>query len=676
MRWCLAVSLGIVWWTGLTGFTQGAPPPRTGLDLAALDTAVRPQDDLYRFVNAGWLDQTSIPPDRVTHGTFTELVERAQADVRAIIEESASLPKRRVGSAAQQVGDLYASMMNEARLDALGASPILPQLRRIEAITSARGVAAEAGYLSSIAAGGPFSGTVAVDAVNPRALVVTIGQGGTLLPDRNDYLRADAASADIRAQYELYLATIFSLVGRPAARDEAAAVLAFETTLAGALWSTVEGRRPVTVANRFSLGQLRTEMPGFDWRAWAEPQGIDLARDLILLQPPFFKHFADVVGQTPLDTLKAWLRARFITASAPYLSRAFNDARFAFFGRRLSGQEEPITRWKRGVSLVNGSLGDSVGRLYVERHFSPAARTSVERIVAQVRAAFGEAIAASDWLAAPTKKTALAKLARLTTRVGYPDAWRDYTRLAIKPDDLFGNVQRTQQFISASRNERLARAAQTGQWLMNPQSVNAYYSPASHEIVLPAGILQPPLFDETVDDAENFGAIGSVIGHEIGHGFDEQGRTFDGRVDVRDWWTAADADRFRHRATRLVEQVNVYRPLPGMHVNGELTRAENIGDLAGLAIAYRAYRRSLGGGASPVIGGFSGEQRFFMSWARTWRSKERDEYMRQWLLSNPYSPARYRANGPVSNMPAFYEAFGVKPGDRLYREPAARVTIW
>jgi predicted metalloendopeptidase len=517
---------------------------------------------------------------------------------------------------------------------------------------------------------------VTVDTFNSGARIVQVGQGGTLLPDRDTYFKDEPISAGIRAKYVEYLTTVFSLVGRPAAAEEARQVLAFEREIAKWQWTGADSRRPLTTANRFSVPQMRAEMPGFDWRAWARPQGLEQASSLVLTQPSFFKRFAAIVAVTPLDTLKAWLRTRYLTASSIYLGRAFNDARFEFFGRVLTGQAEPITRWKRAVSLVNGSLGDSVGQLYVERQFPRTSKVRVEAIVANIVKAFREAIEESDWLRPATKRQALSKLAKLTTKVGYPDSWRDYSRLEIKRTDLFGNVQRIQQFLNGYRMSRLAQQTDPGQWLMTPQAVNAYYAPATNEIVLPAGILQPPLFNVDADDAENYGGIGAIFGHEIGHGFDERGRTSDGDGDVRDWWTPDDAEAFQRRAELLVRQFSVYSPLPGLQVDGELTRAENVGDLGGLAIAFRAYKSSLGGRPSPVIGGFSGEQRFFMSWARAWRSKERDEYLRQWLVTNAYAPARYRANGPVSNMPEFYEAFGVKPGDGLWREAAERVKIW
>jgi predicted metalloendopeptidase len=648
--------------------------PSSGIDRRSLDESIRPQDDLFAYVNARWIAATAMPADRVSYGTFLELTEKTEADLRVLVEEAAA--GRHGSAAARQVGDLYASITDEARLEALGDTPIRPELNRIDAIATTSQLAAEAGYLSSIAAGAPFGGTVSADARDPDARVAQIAQGGTLLPDRDYYFNPDAASVSLRAQYVAYLAEIFTLVKRRDPEGDARAVLAFETELARAQWSTADSRDPVKTDNRFTIAELRTAMPGFDWREWAKPQGLERAGILILLQPSFFKRFAELVPATPLETLKAWLASRYITARAPYLSHGFDMARFEFFGRVLTGQELPITRWKRGVSLVSGYLGDAVGRLYVERHFPAASKARVERIVANMREAFRRAIVESDWMTASATRAALDKLTRLAIRVGYPEAWHDYGDLVVKRDDPFGNIQRANQFQNAYRMRRLAGLTDPGEWLMTPQTVNAYYAPASNEIVLPAAVLQPPLFDPQADDAANYGAIGAILGHEMVHAFDERGRGSDGGGAVRDWWTAQDVTAFRGRVAPLLAQYDAYVPLPGLHVSGPLTQSENIGDLAGLSIAYRAYELSLGSRPSVTLEGFTGEQRFFLSWARAWRGTERDEYLRQMLFSRQYAPWPYRANGPVSHLQGFYDAFGVKPGDRLYRPPAERVRIW
>jgi predicted metalloendopeptidase len=570
-------------------------------------------------------------------------------------------------------------MLNEARTDALAASPVAPELARIDAIATPKDLAAEAGYLATIAAGGPFGGSVALDAMNPTHLVAQVSQGGTLLPDREYYLSADPKYVEIRAEYERYLTTIFTLTGRAAPSADAAAVVALEHDLAAIEWTETDSRDPAKTSSRFSLGELGAKMPGFDWIAWAKPQGLDRAQGLILSQPSFFKAFAAMVPARPMETWRAWLTARYVTALAPYLSRPFSDARFVFFGRVLSGQTDIRVAWKRGVGLVNAFMGDAIGTLYVERHFSAAERRRAERLVATIVEAYRRSIRHLDWMSDATRQGALDKLTHLGMNVGYPDVWRDYTGLVVKPDDLVGNLTRARLFDNDHRMSRL-RDADAGpaaaEWLITPQTVNAYYNPALNEIVLPAAMLQPPLFTPGADDAVNYGAIGAVIGHEIGHGFDGLGRMFDASGAARDWWTPADERAFRVRAARLVDQFNAESPLPGLHVNGVLTLGENIGDLGGLSIAYQAYHLSLGGKPAPVIDGLTGDQRFFIGWARIWRSKYRDEYLRQTLLAQPYAPERYRANGPVANLDAFYAAFDVKPGDAMYRAPADRVTVW
>jgi putative endopeptidase len=650
--------------------------PSSGLDPSGFDRGVRAQDDLFRYVNGRWLDQTVIPPDRVSFGAFTEIADRTEADLRAIIEELAARRNRRTGTIEQQVGDLYASVMDQAAIDHAGASPITPELRKIDAIVTTRELAAEAGYLSSIAAGGPFDGVVGTDSETPGALVVRVMQGGTLLPDRDYYLSPDPIYAGLRGRYTDYLTHIFTLIDRSDPAKDARAVLVLETELAGAQWSQADSRNLATTNTRFTLPQLATEMPGFDWRAWAQPQGLDRSPRIILAQPSFFRQFAELVRTRPLESWKAWLIARYVTASAPYLSAAFDGARFEFFGRILTGQEAPRVRWKRGVSLVNAYLGDAVGRLYVEQHIAPSVKVRLQKLVGTIVRAYRGAIQESDWLSGSAKNEALKKLARLKTKVGYPEEWRNYNGLVIKPDDLFGNVQRALKFDNDYRVRRVVGVAETGQWALPPQTVNAYYAPAANEIVLPAAMLQPPLFDVNADEAVNYGAIGAIIGHEIGHAFDRRGRYYDARGAVRDWWTVGDERRFDERARRLAAQFDAYVPLPGLHVNGTLTLEENAGDLAGLTMAYRAYRIALDGKPSPTIDGLTGEQRLFMGWAQIWRAIERDDYSRQQLLSDPYAPPRYRTNGTVSNVAGFYAAFDVKAGDRLYCEPERRVTIW
>jgi predicted metalloendopeptidase len=417
-------------------------------------------------------------------------------------------------------------------------------------------------------------------------------------------------------------------------------------------------------------------MPGFDWAAWARPLGFDRVSGLVPLQPSFFQGFAALVPETPLDTLKNWLAARHLNSSAPYLSPAFVDARFEMFGRILTGQELPRERWRTGVSLASTFLGDAVGRLYVERHFPARARTRAELLMGNLLSAFKQAIQEADWLAPATRREALAKLTRVRLKIGHPTRWHDYGSLTIRSDDLYGNVVRARAFDNQYRIARVAGPLHPDEWMVPVQALNAYYNPALNEITLPASVLQPPIFDADADDASNYGAVGALMGHELSHALDDRGQAYDARGVPRPWWTAADLERFKESAIVLVQQYDRYSPVEGMHVNGNLTLTENLADASGLSLAYRAYLMSLEGRHAPVIDGLTGAQRFFLAWAAMWRVKVRDNYLRQWLLTLPHAPYEYRANGPVSHLAAFHEAFGVAPGDKLYRPPDARARLW
>jgi predicted metalloendopeptidase len=650
--------------------------PQSGLDRAGFDRAVAPQDDLYAHVNGGWLRDTPMPVDRVSYGAFEEIADNTEADLRVLIEQIATRPGRPRGTPAQQIADLYASVVDERRVEELGTAPIAPELRRIEAIASTHDLAVEAGYLSSIAAGGPFGGSVGRDPANPGSPVARVTQGGLLLPDRDYYLSADPGHAAVRALYEAYLAHVFSLLGRQTAEIDASRVVALETSLARVSWTEAQTRDPQSdTYTRYTLRQLAAEMPGFDWQAWAHPQGLDRSPVVILAQPSFFKAFAAMVPREPLATWKAWLVARYVTAAAPYLSSPFDRARFDFFGTVLTGQELPRVRWKRGVAMVSAYLGDAIGRLYVERAFTANARTRAQRIVDQILAAYRDAIRDSDWMSARARREALAKLAAMRVRLGAPLEWRSYQGLEIRADDLFGNWQRALQFESRTRLEDVAGRSGAF-WALPPQTVNAFYNPSTNEIVVPAAILQPPVFDREADDAVNYGSFGALIGHEIGHAFDSRGRQVDASGAPRDWWTPEDESRFTARLQTLVAQLDRYEPLPGAHLNGRLTAGEALADLGGLTIAHRAYRRSLTGSGTPSIDGLTGDQRFFMGWARMWRAKERDDYVRSQLQVRAHLPAALRPNAAVVNVDAFYAAFGVTPGRRLYLAPAERVRIW
>ena len=655
---------------GLALLMADASAQRSGLDLSSLDRSVRPQDDLYGFANGGWLRRAKIPAERVTYGTFTELEDRADLAVRAIVER---IEPR--GMAERQVRDLYNSIVDESAIERLGMTPMRAQLLRIDGIRSASALAREMGRLSAIGTSGPFVAAPGLAPGHPPAVVITVREGGTLLPGREYYLGADPDTVRNRAAYLQYLTHIFTLAGRPGAAADAQRVLELETVLAQHQ-QPLAASRTQTRERAYTLERLRHEIPGFDWLAWAEPQGFDRAAAFVLRSPEFFAAFGQQIRATPLETWKALLAARYITATSIYVSRPFADARFDFFGRVLTGQEAPRERWRRGVSLVNTYLGDTVGRLYVRDHFPATSRPHVRELARQIIVAFREAVDEADWLSPDARRMARRKLEHLRVRVGHPDEWRTYAGLQIRAGDLVGNVERAERFENAFRLARLGGSGADGHWTVTPQSINAYYTPALNEIVLPAAILQPPLFDPEAEDAVNYGGIGALIAHEIGHALDLRGRYFDHNGGLSDWWTADDVNRFETRARALVEQFNGYSPIPGAFVNGESTLAENVGDIGGLAVALRAYRASLRGGAAPVLDGFTGEQRLLIRWAQMWRAKMRDDYVRHMLLLERHAPPRFRAHGAVVHLDAFHEAFGVQPGDALYRPPSGRVRIW
>lgn len=663
----------------LTVRGQSSPTPqgvRSGIERANMDTTVRPQDDFYRHVNGTWLAKTELPAEKPSYGAFTQLADAAEVQIRELIEGAAAQADRQPGTVPQQVGDLYASFMNEARADALGMSPIQGHLDRVAAVQNVADLARLSGALATIGIGSIAGDYIEPDAKNPSENIVTFLQSGTALPEREYYLSTDPKYAAIRAQYVEYLTRVFTLAGQKTASADAAAVLALETELARAQWTPAESRDALKTYNKHAVASLNADFPGFDWAAWAKAQNLDRVADVVIGQPSFFKAAGTLAAQTPLDTWKAWLRARVINARGPLLSTAVVDAHFQFFDRTLSGVEAQRPRWKRAVALVNSSMPEAVGKLYVEKHFPPAAKARMQTMIANLVEAYRQSISSLDWMTPATRKEALSKLAKFTSKVGYPDRFRSYTGVLVKADDLLGNAERAIRFEADFQAAKLGKPVDRALWLLPPQEVNAYYNPIQNEIVFPAAILQPPFFNFEADDAVNYGGIGAVIGHEIGHGFDDQGRHYDGDGRLRDWWSKADETEFQRRAAMLVGQFNAFEPLPGLKLNGELTLGENIGDLGGLSIAFRAYLISLEGKRSPVVDGLTGEQRVFMGWTQAWRQKYRDEFLRVIVTSDPHAPSMYRGSNPLTNIEGFYEAFAVKAGDKMYRPPAERVRIW
>jgi putative endopeptidase len=648
-----------------------------GIDTAELDAAVRPQDDLFRYVNGRWLAEAEIPADRAVYGSFHVLADAAEQNLRAIVEEAAD-PDAAEGSVLRKVGDLYAGFLDEDAVDAAGVQPIAGLLARVAAVQDRAGLVEVLGQLHRTGISGAFSLWVDTDARESTRYLPYLQQGGIGLPDES-YYREDAF-AEVRKAYVEHLTRMHELAGLTDPAGRAERVMALETRLASAHWDRVANRDAVKTYTLVDAAGLAGLAPGFDWSAWAAALGAgpDTLAQVIVRQPGYLGAFAAALDEVPLEHWQEWLAWRLVHGTAPYLSTALVEENFAFYGRTLTGAQELRARWKRGVSLVEGALGEAVGRLYVERHFPPQAKARMSQLVDNLVEAYRRSIAGLDWMGPDTRQRALDKLGRFTPKIGYPDRWRDYSALEIRRGDLVGNVHRATAFELDRNLAKLGAPVDRSEWFMTPQTVNAYYNPGMNEIVFPAAILQPPFFDLEADDAVNYGAIGAVIGHEIGHGFDDQGSRYDGLGNLNDWWTDADRAEFDSRTRALVAQYDELHPrqAPDQHVNGALTVGENIGDLGGLSIGYAAYQISLGGERAPVIDGLTGPQRFFLAWARVWRSKIRDAELVRRLAIDPHSPDEFRCNAVVANLDAFVESFEVQPGDGLWREPAERVRIW
>lgn len=646
-----------------------------GVDLSTFDRSVRPQDDFNKFVNGTWLKNTQIPADRSVWGAFAELGDKSDAAIAGILEELAKSPQK-PGSTEQQVADLYASFMDTARIEALGTEPLGNEMKRIAAVTLPADLPALFGTMARAGVGGPFATFVGPDQKNSTTTIVSVNQGGLGMPDRDYYLRKEPNFEATRAAYLKYVSTMLSLAKQPDPEGAAKRILDLETKLAEIQWDRTKNRDRDLTYNKMTVAELAKLTPGFDWNAYMKTAGLAKATEVIVRQPDYFTKLAAVLKETPLSTWKEKLTYGVLATYADELPQAFGDAQFEFRGKTLSGQQEQRPRPKRGIAEVEGAVGEPLGKLYVERHFKPEAKARMDQLVKNLLAAFKVGIDELEWMGPETKKEAQAKLAKFTVKIAYPDHWRDYSSIQVKKDDLLGNTKRAFAFQYDDMVSRLGQPVDKTRWMMTPQTVNAYYNPTANEIVFPAAILQPPFFNVEADDAVNYGGIGAVIGHEVSHGFDDQGSKSDGDGNLRNWFTDADLKAFQERTSKLAAQFEAYEPLPGMKINGKLTLGENIGDLSGLAVAYRAYKMSLGGKPAPVIEGFTGDQRFFLGWAQVWRTQMRDDALRQRLLTDPHSPGMYRALVPLTNLQAFYDAWDVKPGDKMYRPPEERVKIW
>ena len=645
-----------------------------GVDLETFDHNVRAQDDFYQYVNGTWLATTEIPADKSNYGSFTQLFDKSQDDLKVIVEEAANARDKVAGSEVQKVGDFYLSFMNTDKIAEIGLSPIQTELARIDDIDNRDDVVRYIGYNQKLGMATPFLLFINQDNKDTTKYTVYVHQTGIGLPDRDYYL--EDQFAEKREAYAAYIQKILDLAGIDDSVDKAAMIMELETRLAEAHWTRVENRDRNKVYNKRTVAEANAETPGLEWSLFLEAAGIPDQADFIVRQPSYFTALGGIIDDVSVRDWKSYFTFKMLDTAAPYLTEDLVEANFDFHGRTISGTEENQPRWKRAIQATDQQIGEAVGKIYVDRHFEAESKTRMDEMIGNLREAFGIAINELEWMGPETKEEAQAKLAKFTPKIGYPRKWRDYTSLEIDPDDLVGNMLRATEFEYKRKINKLGGPIDRDEWFMTPQTVNAYYNPSMNEIVFPAAILHPPFFNVEADDATNYGAIGAVIGHEFSHGFDDQGSKSDGDGNLRDWWTEADAEQFKARTGVLVAQYAVFSPLEGMNVNGELTLGENIGDLAGLTIAYKAWKLSLDGREPPVIDGYTGEQRFFLGWAQVWRRKYRDDELERRLKIDPHSPSEYRTNGIVRNMPEWYAAFDVKEGDALYLEPGERVKIW
>jgi putative endopeptidase len=649
--------------------------PRSGIDISSIDPAVRPQQDFWQFANGRWLAATAIPVDRPAWDTFSDVRELTQQQLREVIE--AIDPNSADGGEARKLVDLYGSFMDEAGAKAAGLAGLRDELRRIHDIHDKAALPALFAYFAKLRVRTPWEMDISPDEHDATRYVAHLQQSDLGLPDRDYYLKDDAHFQAIRTAYRDHIVKLLALAGESATQDGADAIIALETALARLQWTRVENRDPLKSYNKREIAALPALPTSDDWPSYLSAGGVGSEiHSLIVSQPSYFDGIGAVVRDVPLAIWQAYLAYNLLSAYAPYLSAPFVAEDFAFEQHALRGVPEIQPRWKRAVTLVDRSLSFALGRLYVERYFPPANKARAEAMVAELLAAYRESISTLDWMSPDTRRQALDKLAAIRPMIGYPDKWRDYTALAIRRDDLAGNVMRSRRFMYDFWLAKLGREVDRDEWVTQPQTVNAFYSPSRNQIVFPAGILQPPFFDAGADDAANYGAIGTVIGHEISHAFDDQGSRFDGAGNLRNWWTPEDRSRFEAKTRSLVAQYDAFSPLPGYHVNGALTLGENAADNAGLAIAERAYRLSLGGCPAPVIDGYSGEQRLFISFAQIWRNKARDAFRIERLKVDPHAPGQFRADGALRNQGTFADAFDVKPGDAMYLPPEQRISLW
>lgn len=660
---------------GAFNSSEKPDPLLSGINKENMDISTKPGDNFDTYVNGTWKKNTKIPDDKASYGTGYMVYEKSQEDVKAIIEAS-SKGDFAPGSDEQKIGDFYDAYMDIKMRDQKGISPLLPEFKKIDAIKNYTDLAAYFGYANKSGSNIPFSVSVMEDLKDPTQYMLISWQGGLGLPEREYYSLEDAKSKEIQKKYVIHIEKMLQLGGIANAPDLSKKIMALESVLAAQHMKKEQTREIVKLYNKYAIKDLNQLMPDFNWASMLQNAGIINQQNIVVAQVDYIKSLNTIIKTTPLTTWKAYLKWNAIHGSATSLNTALDNENFDFYGKTLNGVQTQQSLWRRGVDRVNNSLGEIVGKVYVKKHFSPEAKVQVTLLVKNLLKAYGESIKNLDWMSPETKKQALDKLSKFTPKIGYPDKWRDYSTLKVVKGDLYRNQQKATTFEYNRQINKLGKPVDRTEWGMTPQTVNAYYNPPLNEIVFPAAILQPPFFDVKVENAANYGGIGAVIGHEIGHGFDDQGSTFDGDGVLRNWWTPEDLTAFKQKTGALVAQYNMFKVFPDLSVNGEFTQGENIGDLGGLSIALKAYKMSLEGKQSPVLDGFTGEQRVLLSWGQCWLDKTRDEALRNQIATDPHSPAKFRVNGVVRNIPEFYSAFNIQPTDSLYLAPEKRVKIW
>lgn len=652
---------------------------RSGIYTDNFDKRIRPQDNLFNHVNGRWLLRTDIPADKSNYGSFTRLSDEAIENIHTILKEAAET-KDAAGN-VQRIGDFYRSYMDTNTIDEVGISPLKPELEAIDKLQTSEDVVRHFGYLQKIGIGGPIEFYVGVDAKSSKQYLAAVYQSGTSLPDRDYYFVDNERYISARKALRTYIATLFDLAELEGGQQAADAIVELETKLALFQWPRIKLRNANLRYNKYDVSDLAELTPSLPWETYFDAVGASGLQEVNIATPSFFQALEAIVATTELETWKQYMRFRVLDSAAPVLPQPFVDASFNLYQKELAGVPEQKPRWERAVETASGRrgfgvLGDAIGEIYVQKHFGQEAKRRMDKLVDNLLKTYEVSIKDLTWMTEETKQRALEKLAKISPKIGYTEKWRDYSTLKIAPQDLLGNMKRSAIHEHQRMLNKLGKPVDDTEWGMTPQTVNAYYNPTKNEIVFPAAILQPPFFDPEVEDAVNYGGIGAVIGHEISHGFDDQGSKYDGDGNLKNWWTESDRAAFEKLADALVAQYDAYEALPGKNVQGQLTLGENIADLSGLAIAYKAYKMSLGDKAGPVLDGFTADQRFFIGWAQIWARKYRDSELVRRLVTDPHSPSLFRANGPISNFDAFYEAFDVKEGDQLFKPKDQRIQIW